>query len=1346
MCLLGLIPGCGSGPTTATLTSALVNSDPRSSWANITNFSRPTPPDRFKPSMVFSPADHGDILFGGYGEQTVAPYAWVFYQDTWLLQGTTWTQLVSNTTCTPTTCPSPRAGAMMASLGTGGVLLFGGYRYTPSITVIDFSDTWVFTNGHWRNVTASAGTPPTPRFDAAMSYDSLDNFVLLFGGENATMATFGDTWTFAGGQWTNITAKLPSSPQARAGAAIASSPDGHLFMFGGEANSVILQNACVGYFPVAWWFYQDHWNVSGYVGCVALASGGPSPLAFTTALSPPCGRVFPALGWSKNNAHFALYGGFGPPNQAPGSCTGFQTFLNDTWYYLPPPGQGFAWQNVTDAGDPPARETMGYAGDLSSGFFVIFGGYAGQGGLAETWRFFELVHARLTGPTSIDTSGALTFNTAFVVTGYGGSSNLTYSITSKPLKTTNTLSTNGNCSRLNGGPFTIPYDGSDSFMCMPTPQSYNIYRATVFVVDIHNGSDYDFANWTFTVLPPEAIRVYSQYITYFYVGFSFQNTFTVYAEVLNAGAKTLTATIGGLPVGFQQSTFDGRYWTLPNYDMAHVSPGSVLAVTADFGDWTLNTTYAIHMIDTPDWLQTIYAFPYGDKSMTTKGAGPYNITYSITDSYTWNIGNTFNFSIPVPLVSGNYSLVPSISVAFGWDSTGNVSLTGTFSLKTPDISLGVFNMTISAALSMKGTFALVLQGGNIGGIKWLSADAKITITGDFSANIPLYGFSFDFLGATVKVGFTLNIDIKPSVALDMLLAPTNQQPQELIDGIGVMMKQLIGSFKLPLTAAVQFSIGIASVEFGGGLEIDLAFNITPSFTVSGGSVSGEIFVGASFLFWSGQWDLVGPGTIFSWGTGSKLASRVDPSAYNNGSGVIWVLRPRYYSGAGYDSNVWSGAASQGTAISDIYPNADPVAAAASNGAYIFTTDDKLSLPINQGLTLSGLWLDADTNQLHAIPAPPDSGFLLARPQVTTLGDGSLFVLWDAVPLSQTSVAGPQDLTTIALHGARYDPANHTWGAVRDFTTSGIAQSYQVDPTGASGRVVALVTDDVTLGETTQEHLLQFDVATGAQLSETNVTGFSSVVSSRGASSWAVLRELGGNLSVVRLSDGTSVGLPFTPPAGSALLLEKFEAGSASDLLLLYRTTSAMEAVLLDLASGTTLATLPLSGNVSDLEGIASGSTSYVFASTPAGILGWQEAGGSWTNLTTVVEPGLRSFGVVQDGSSLLLYGLTQTGGNVTEPLKALVFAELGAALPSVPALPSGTTTAPSSSAPVNLGALLAVGIVDAALFAAIVVVVVRRRGRSPPSSGKPAEPASPKADDDEWSLPPAEPKGPPKGG
>lgn len=1357
LCLLGALPGCGTSAFVASSPPAVNAADPSSSWVNATNLSVPTPPSRYLPSMVFSPADHGDLLFGGYGPEAVAPYAYVFYQDTWLLSGTTWSELVANTSCTPSTCPSPRAGAMMASLGTAGVLLYGGYDY-----VITFggpaprahADTWLFSHGHWVNITATAGTAPPARFDGSMAYDSQDNLVLLFGGEQVSGTTLGDTWEFAGGTWTNVTATagsytLNTAPEPRAGAAIGASPDGHIMLYGGEDQGIIISNYCgngsysvPGLSAIAWWFYQGHWLPETNYGvstcpphilqqASAAPSASVSPATSTTdppSVGPPCGREFAALGWSKNNNRFVLYGGYGytgtPVSSALGVCSGAEAYLNDTLLYAEPPGGGFDWLNVTDAGDPPARQWTGYAGDLSSGYFVIFGGEGMSGPLRETWRFFELVHARFSGPSTIDTSGALSFQVPFVVTGYGGSSNLTYAFAYQGLRTTNTLSATGDCSIITSGqPYTVPYDGVVSFVCQPTPQSYNVYRATVHVVDITNTSDSAYANWTFTVKPPQAIHIYSRYVTYFYTGLDFKNNYTVFAEVLNAGATTLTATLGTTPITFTQRASDPRYWESGPIEMSGVTPGSVLAVSADFGHWTLNATYNVQMISTPDWLQQIITNAGGGITITSKGSHPWNWTYSATWTDTWNLQQICNFGLSVPLITGNWSVIPSASVSFGWDSTGNVSLAGTFALATPKISLGPAALTLSASIGLKGTFALEHTGPDIQGIQWLSAQATITITGDFSANIPIYGFSFSLLGQTVSIGFTLYLDLKPSIALSMLLAPTTDASKDLITDIPIMMTQLLGTFTIPLTAAVQFSLLIASVQFGGTLAVTLAFNITPSFAVAGGEVTGAIFVGASFLFWSATWNMVGPGVIYGWGTYSTahLAQRATGSAYDNGSDAVWTLSNRYYNTAGYDANAWNGSAASGTAISNIYPSADPVAAAASNGAYLFYTDDNVGLPVNQGLTLSGRWLDADTNQLVSIPAPSDPGFIMARPQATTLSDGSLYVIWDALPMSQATVAGPQDVSVIALHGALYDPWNRTWGPVRAFTTTGIADSYQVDPTGASGRIVALLTDGVAVGQTTPERLVQFDAATGAQLSSANVSGIADVVSSRGGSGWAVVRDFGGHYTVAHLSDGTPVALSYTPPSASSLISERFESGSSSTLLLLYRLNLTSQAVLYDLASGTTVASLALPGNATDVEAIASGPTSYVFASTPAGIEGWTESGGAWSNYTFVELTGVRQFGVVQSGSSLLLFAITRSGGTDSAPLKSLVLAEVAAALPALPAPPPTPSSTPSAGSP---DYALYLGLVAAADVAVFAVLVIWKRRRSPPTTDVAEEPGS----------------------
>jgi len=309
LCLLGAIPQCALRESGGTGIPVPLVADPPSSWADITPPSgQPNPPGRYLSAMAYDPATHYVLLFGGYGELGLGP--WVFFQDTWEYSGGHWKQLVANTTCTPTTCPSPRAGAMLAyDASEHGMILFGGYRYTPAITIISFSDTWLFAGGHWTNLSATAGTPPSPRFAGSMVWDSYDNYVLLFGGILSPVVSAGDTWKFDG-TWTNLTGSVGTAPNPRDGAAIANSPSGYIMLFGGEHGGVLWSDVggC-SYSLVAFWFFAGKWSQMAITPTCIGQPESPSPATSVTGTYPPCGRVGAGLGWSPPNNRFVLFGG-----------------------------------------------------------------------------------------------------------------------------------------------------------------------------------------------------------------------------------------------------------------------------------------------------------------------------------------------------------------------------------------------------------------------------------------------------------------------------------------------------------------------------------------------------------------------------------------------------------------------------------------------------------------------------------------------------------------------------------------------------------------------------------------------------------------------------------------------------------------------------------------------------------------------------------------------------------------------------------------------------------------------------------------------------------------------------
>lgn len=141
-------------------------------------------------SMVYDSTDGYVVLFGGWAGTTV------YRSYTFKFLAGTWTLL------TPGTAPTSRAGAAFfdvpASGGHGGYsVLFGGQKNAQWL-----SDTWEFAAGVWTNVTATAGTPPAGRAYAAATYDPADHYGMLFGGAGGALGAtlFNDTW-----EWNPVT-------------------------------------------------------------------------------------------------------------------------------------------------------------------------------------------------------------------------------------------------------------------------------------------------------------------------------------------------------------------------------------------------------------------------------------------------------------------------------------------------------------------------------------------------------------------------------------------------------------------------------------------------------------------------------------------------------------------------------------------------------------------------------------------------------------------------------------------------------------------------------------------------------------------------------------------------------------------------------------------------------------------------------------------------------------------------------------------------------------------------------------------------------------------------------------
>ncbi len=1257
-------------------------------------------------------------MFGGL------TYGLVTLDDLWSFSGGAWQPLQGASGCGPPTCPPARFYPGFAyDLNDHEAVLFGGLNLTAS-GLVPLNDTWVYANGAWTNITSTAGSAPSPRYEMAMTYASSEGYVLLFGGANLSGTYFGDTWTFTHGRWTNLSASLAQAPSSRAGAAIADSPTGYTLLYGGaDSVGLITINPSGSPCPAPmWWFSGGAWTYASY-GCVASP---PSPNTGSQGPYGPCGRTGAMLSWSPRNHLFVLFGGQGYANTA-GACptSGTVVALNDTWDYLGSPGGTY----VNWASDPAPtalsdRYLGAYAPDYADGYALDFGGVTASGSLpSDTWRYYAVVSASLVGPANL-TANAFGFwgQGVFRLRAFGGSDQLNYIFNTTLLQTTHPLAGNGSCSNFTSHQgAVVPAAHTQVFLCSPFATSYNLYRLSVSVWDSQNATQRAYANWTFSVSPPESLRVLSEFKGYFYEGFSLPNYFGIYAQISGLPVTSIVATLEGQYVTFSHTNSSNDWWN-GSFDMGQLGPGAVLEVSASATDWTETTNLSFQVAAIPPFLEQLAALSGAITSTTVTGTGSFGHAYKLTQSIPLPIGKLFNFSIPIPLISGNYSLVPDIQLKFSEASSGNLSISGVFNLATPSISLGTFNLKITVSLSLTGNLALQPDHGNLS-VTWVSATLQIGINADFGANIPIWGFKFDIFGYNCSIGFNIDIDINPSFALSIFMTPSTSAANDMLQGVDLMVSQVYGELSLPIQVTANFGFVVGEVSAGGKLSFDVTFQVTPGqFEANNLWINGSVFAKLTILFWSGTWNILGPGVIYHWvptplaPTGGAL-----PSSYDNGHDATWSTDPRAYNTTGFDHIVWSALASAGTAVSDIYPEASPSSAGAYNGAYLFYTDDRVSLPVRSGLTVSGLRLDPSANTVGSVSMPSDPGFLTARPVAATLPDGSVYVLWTALPVSDAAAATPAGISALLLHGARFYPSNGSWSPVQRFTSNGFAYSYAIDPTASTPELATLLAPTLLPTPSTPERLVTLDLSSGAVRTNASVSGVSHLSSFRASLGEAAVQLQSGNYTVVRLTDGSVQSLASAgAPTNGSLNGATFVPGAASTLLLWYRTPSAGEAILFNASSAQAVAEVPLAGDVRDVEGFCGGANCSVYASNRSGVFGWSIAPtGAVAPLPGAPVGSVASFGLVPVGHALVVYAVVPEG-NGSSGLRDLYLAEFSSVLPPITVgSPSGSTGGsgggPSTSAPFD--ALVYLGLPIAAAVGVLAISAIRRmRGRRPKTS------------------------------
>ncbi|MCI4335773.1 MAG: kelch motif-containing protein [Thermoplasmata archaeon] len=342
------------------------------------------PPARWDPGLTYDPGVNGLLLFGGCTSQG----CYTMLRDTWVFANGTWSDLTAGLSAAPS---ARGAEGMTYDAADGYVVLFAGAQYNGRL-----ADTWVFSgsvNGSssgngigggnggsggrvtitnatgWTNVTAGLATSPACRSSMGMTDDLADGYVLLFDGLSGcapmVSGAHNDTWEFANGTWSNVTAGLTTSPSPRFMEALTyDAADRYVLMFGGEAI-----------------------NGSGLNDTWSWSNGSWTQQSPTTS---PAARFQAGMAYDALDGYVVLFGG------APYS--GATTYFGDTWSY-----KAGAWTTISPTGGtaPSARRDMGMAYDTAIGSIVLFGGVdASFNGLSDTWTYVNGTWATLSPTVS----------------------------------------------------------------------------------------------------------------------------------------------------------------------------------------------------------------------------------------------------------------------------------------------------------------------------------------------------------------------------------------------------------------------------------------------------------------------------------------------------------------------------------------------------------------------------------------------------------------------------------------------------------------------------------------------------------------------------------------------------------------------------------------------------------------------------------------------------------------------------------------------------------------------------------------------------------------------------------
>jgi hypothetical protein len=321
--------------------------------------------------------------------------------------------------------PSARVQPMVATSDRSAqAVLFGGADAGPGHGT-PLGDTWrgALTPGEaWTPV--QTATSPAPRLAGAMASDPADGYVLLFGGEGVGNVGLGDTWSFGGAGWSQLSPHNSPPP----GPALSATEPG--------TGRVLLTTACctLGAVPTGERMQTWRWSGSDWVllgpapGWVTSASmvadGWDGTVVMVASVGGGLGATFIWNGSSWSQHHGVMEPPVAPGTRPrltydPRSRSVLDVVTGQDGRHYTYAWSGTAWSEKEAGGGPPVVGAV--LPEPVDGHGVLYGGTAEADEYTQRWYWTGSGWAESTRPPAIADTPAAAFGAAVATDpGMGG--------------------------------------------------------------------------------------------------------------------------------------------------------------------------------------------------------------------------------------------------------------------------------------------------------------------------------------------------------------------------------------------------------------------------------------------------------------------------------------------------------------------------------------------------------------------------------------------------------------------------------------------------------------------------------------------------------------------------------------------------------------------------------------------------------------------------------------------------------------------------------------------------------------------------------------------------------------